>query len=355
MEVRSARLDDEGKVEFSISQLPVFMPFIESVKNELANQIVEQLREFWKEVEVALNSRYEGFVDNGVPEVLVPASLSEDAYVSGEGLTTDEFEVGDAVSRLSDFLEDLVYLGPLRLEPNDIYKRTLGSRISQLPLGMQGEHLARVVSENPRANYPLPPDSKLFSINGETDFKDALNDWLKWLGIANTGIEVATDRHYGYRLTVDRRYLRSLGVGVSQVIPVIGVCLLAEAGSLVLLEEPELHLNPNIQQKLADFFLAMTESGRQLIVETHSEYLITRLRLRAMQNPEISNSFSFVFTEQEHEDWSPIAVRSPYTVYRTVRADDKGELPEWPAGFFDQVTTDVQALLDEMIKREGES
>lgn len=354
MEVLSARLDDEGKAEFSISQLPIFMPFIEYGKNELANQIVEQLREFWKEVEGALNSRYEGFINNGIPEVLVPASLSEDAYVSGEGLTTDEFEIGDAVSRLSDFLEDLVYLGPLRLEPNDIYKRTLGSRISQLPLGMQGEHLARVVSENPRANYPLPPESKLSTINGETDFQDALNDWLKWLGIAKTGIEVATDRHYGYRLTVDRRYLRSLGVGVSQVIPVIGVCLLAEAGSLVLLEEPELHLNPNIQQKLADFFLAMTASGRQLIVETHSEYLITRLRLRAMQNPEISNSFSFVFTEQEHEDWSPIAVRSPYTVYRTVRADEKGELPEWPAGFFDQVTTDVQALLDEMIKREGE-
>jgi predicted ATPase len=144
-------------------------------------------------------------------------------------------------------------------------------------------------------------------------------------------------------------------VGVSQVIPVIGVCLLAEAGSLVLLEEPELHLNPNIQQKLADFFLAMIESGRQLIVETHSEYLITRLRLRAMQKPEVSNSFSFVFTEQEHETWSPIAARSPYTVYRTVRPDEKGELPEWPAGFFDQVTTDVQALLDEMIKREGES
>ena len=122
----------------------------------------------------------------------------------------------------------------------------------------------------------------------------------------------------------------------------------------MLLEEPELHLNPNIQQKLADFFLAMTESGRQLIVETHSEYLITRLRLRSMQKPEISNSFSFVFTEQEHENWNPVSTKSPYTIYRTVRPDDKGELPEWPTGFFDQVTTDVQALLDVMIKREGD-
>ena len=113
-----------------------------------------------------------------------------------------------------------------------------------------------------------------------------------------------------------------------------------------------MHLNPNIQQKLADFFLAMTDSGRQLIVETHSEYLITRLRLRAMQEPLNCDKFNFIFTEQEHEDWNPLSAKSPYTVYREVKPSKDGELPEWPAGFFDQVTTDVQALLDEMIKRE---
>jgi predicted ATPase len=353
LEIKNANTGIDGWVEFPLNQLPIFIKYIVFDRVDLANQIVEQVRDFWKEVEGQLVSHFSSFAYNGISDVLVPASLNDDATATGEGLAPDEFEIGDAVTRFSNFLEDLVYLGPLRLEPSDIYKRTLGSRVSQLPLGMQGEHLARVVSENPSAKYPLPPESKLVPINGETYFKDALNDWLKWLGIATTGVDVTTDRHYGYRLTVDRRYLRSLGVGVSQVIPVIGVCLLAEAGSLVLLEEPELHLNPNIQQKLADFFLAMSESGRQLIVETHSEYLITRLRLRSMQKPEISNSFSFVFTEQEHEDWNPVSAKSPYTVYRTVRPDEKGELPEWPAGFFDQVTTDVQALLDEMIKRES--
>jgi predicted ATPase len=354
LEVKNAKKGKDGWVEFPLNQLPIFIRYIVFDRVDLANQIVDEVREFWKEVENQLESHFSSLVYNGISDVLVPASLNDDATATGEGLAPDEFEIGDAVTRLSDFLEDLVYLGPLRLEPSDIYKRTLGSRVSQLPLGMQGEHLARVVSENPSAKYPLPPESKLIPINGEVNFKDALNDWLKWLGIATTGVDVTTDRHYGYRLTVDRRYLRSLGVGVSQVIPVIGVCLLAEAGSLVLLEEPELHLNPNIQQKLADFFLAMTESGRQLIVETHSEYLITRLRLRSMQKPEISNSFSFVFTEQEHENWNPVSAKSPYTIYRTVRPDDKGELPEWPTGFFDQVTTDVQALLDVMIKREGD-
>ncbi len=352
IEVRDAYVDVNGTVKFKISQLMLFAPYINFDRGSLVAQIVDLVRAFWKLVEAELEEEFRDFVGNGVSDVLVPASLSDEVSQEGEGLSSEEFEFGDAVVRLSEYLENLVYLGPLRLEPSDIYKRTLGSRNSQLPLGMQGEHLARVVFENPSSNYPLPPEASVQVIGGKTTFTDALNAWLKWLGIAKTGIEVTTDRHYGFRLTVDRRYLRSLGVGVSQVIPVIGVCLLAEAGNLILLEEPELHLNPNIQQKLADFFLAMTDSGRQLIVETHSEYLITRLRLRAMQEPSNCDKFNFIFTEQEHENWNPLSAKSPHTVYRDVRPSKEGELPEWPAGFFDQVTTDVQALLDEMIKRE---
>jgi predicted ATPase len=351
-EVRDLTSDANGNVSFKLSQLLLFAPYINFDRGRLAAQVVDMVRSFWKLVETQLEEELLDFVGNGVSDVLVPASLNDEVSQEGEGLSSEEFEFGDAVVRLSEYFENLVYLGPLRLEPSDIYKRTLGSRNSQLPLGMQGEHLARMIFENPSSNYPLPPDSTVQIINGRSTFTDALNAWLKWLGIAKTGIEVTTDRHYGFRLTVDRRYLRSLGVGVSQVIPVIGVCLLAETGSLILLEEPELHLNPNIQQKLADFFLAMTDSGRQLIVETHSEYLITRLRLRAMQDPSNCDKFNFIFTEQEHENWNPISAKSPYTVYREVKPSENGELPEWPAGFFDQVTTDVQALLDEMIKRE---
>ena len=351
-EVREAKRNENGSISFKISELMLFAPYIDFDRGSLVAQIVESIRSYWKLVEEELEEEFRDFVGNGISDVLVPASLNDEVSQEGEGLSSEEFEFGDAVVRLSEYFENLVYLGPLRLEPSDIYKRTLGSRNSQLPLGMQGEHLARVVFENPSSNYPLPPDSSVQVIKGICAFNDALNAWLKWLGIARTGIEVTTDRHYGFRLTVDRRYLRSLGVGVSQVIPVIGVCLLAEVGSLILLEEPELHLNPNIQQKLADFFLAMTDSGRQLIVETHSEYLITRLRLRAMQEPSNCDKFNFIFTEQEHENWNPLSAKSPYTVYREVKPSKDGELPEWPAGFFDQVTTDVQALLDEMIKRE---
>jgi predicted ATPase len=107
-------------------------------------------------------------------------------------------------------------------------------------------------------------------------------------------------------------------------------------GGLGLLEEPELHLNPAIQQKLGDFFLAVSKSDRQLLIETHSEYLVTRLRLRVAEDIEVRNQFNFIFTEWDKETG---------TTYRAVHADSDGLIHDWPKGFFDQVGTDVRALL----------
>jgi predicted ATPase len=128
-----------------------------------------------------------------------------------------------------------------------------------------------------------------------------------------------------------------LGTGISQVLPVIGLCLIAPEGGLILLEEPELHLNPRIQQELAGFFLAMSRADKQIIAETHSEYLITRLRLLAAKFPETSDQFNFIFTSKNPEKG---------TVYVEVRSDDAGTMPEWPEGFFDQVSNDMVELLE---------
>lgn len=344
--------DEMNVISFPLNQLENVLPFIIVEKELLAQQISDRAEFFWEKVAQMIHSQYERSLRDINNDVLVPASLNDDSMRTNSGLDSTEFEFGDAVNELEEFLHNIVYLGPLRLEPSDIYQRTRGSRNDQLPLGMQGELLARVLSENPIGNYPVPATSGI-DIAGGIEFNDALMAWLREIGIAQHVISVTSDRHYGYRVQVDNRYLRSLGVGVSQVIPVIAVCLLARPGSLIMLEEPELHLNPSIQQKLADFFLAMTQSGRQLLVETHSEYLITRLRLRAMQRPEFVDKFNFIFTQQEHETGNKLSANSHYSVYTEVKPSPNGELPEWPAGFFDQVTLDVQALLEEMIKRQN--
>jgi predicted ATPase len=95
----------------------------------------------------------------------------------------------------------------------------------------------------------------------------------------------------------------------------------------VVIEQPELHLHPAMQLKLADFLLACVKTGRQILVETHSEHLVNRLRLRSAENPETNAQLiRLLFAEQQESN----------TVYRSSDVNDEGGLEEsWPEGFLD--------------------
>ena len=138
--------------------------------------------------------------------------------------------------------------------------------------------------------------------------------------------------------------MANVGFGASQILPVLGLCLSASPGDLILLEQPELHLNPGMQQKLADFLLVMSKTGRQVIVETHSEYLITRLRRNAATDSEDHKYFTIIFVERDAKTG---------TSYRTVNVDEQGDLSEWPKGFFDHVAEDLRILMRKAAERQS--
>jgi predicted ATPase len=136
--------------------------------------------------------------------------------------------------------------------------------------------------------------------------------------------------------------ITSVGLGVSQLLPVVVRCLLAEPGDVVLLEQPELHLHPASQQNLADFLLACARSGRQLIVETHSEHLINRLRLRAAQDESedsrVAKTVGVICAERDRE--------SGTSTYRRAELNEFGGFDQWPAGFFDPGIEEAQRILE---------
>jgi len=102
-------------------------------------------------------------------------------------------------------------------------------------------------------------------------------------------------------------------------------------------EQPELHLNPKVQTRLADFFLSMALLGKQCLIETHSEYLITRLRLRSVlaEGDSFSNLMKLYFVEKNNG-------RSEF---RSVKINEYGAIVDWPSGFFDQSQREVEDIL----------
>jgi predicted ATPase len=249
-----------------------------------------------------------------------------------------------AATRSAEILfRDLQYLGPLRESPQVLYN----PGPSRIDLGTKGEYTAAVLHAHQNRKYMVPlPDGSVRN----TRLGEALNLWLVKLGLADEA--KATDRgRLGIGLTVSPVGsgkdvdLTSVGVGVSQVLPVLLLCLLARRGSVVLMEQPELHLHPAMQLRLADFLLACAKSGRQIIIETHSEHLVNRLRFHVAQDETNATSdyVQLLFAEQENG----------VTSYRTSQINPLGGLSEdWPRGFLDVGSDEAGKLLRQTVLRQ---
>ena len=86
-------------------------------------------------------------------------------------------------------------------------------------------------------------------------------------------------RKFGGKLKGLHRNLIDVGYGVSQALPIITELLRQEAPSTFLLQQPEVHLHPSAQAALGSLFCRIASSRRRLIVETHSDHLLDRVRM----------------------------------------------------------------------------
>lgn len=235
------------------------------------------------------------------------------------------------------FSQKLRHLGPLRAAPQPFYG--LPEAASVASVGKNGEYTAAVLSTfgKQRSVLPMPGGKERSARLGE-----AVDAWVKELGLL-ASVHPTEGGKYGYELNVsidgvDRPLdLTTVGVGVSQALPIIVLGLISGRGSLLLFEQPELHLHPNVQAALGDFFLALARSGRQLIIETHSEYLINRLRRRQKTDPspDASDLTRLFFFERAGAAAKVIPVR----------IGPAGSTPDWPRGFLDTASREVEAMV----------
>ena len=86
-------------------------------------------------------------------------------------------------------------------------------------------------------------------------------------------------KKYGRRAKGPQRNLIDVGYGVSQALPIITELLRPDASPVFLLQQPEVHLHPSAQAALGSLFCQIAANRRQLIIETHSDHLLDRVRM----------------------------------------------------------------------------
>jgi hypothetical protein len=326
-----------NKKSVTAAELIEFFAENEESRDELDIQISKEVKYFTDSFEEQARSRF-GNLD------AAKANAFEERISGLQRNRIVGASVFEAVENWNTYLSEKIrYLEPLREEPKAFYSYSSGGGINpQIPLGPKGELLAQALYDATPRVYPLP--NKLDN-KERIPLLRAVNAWLPELGLEGK-VVVQPQGRQGFFLTVGDHVLPMLGTGISQVLPVLALCLIARRGDLILLEQPELHLNPSIQQKLAEFLLNMSRAERQIVVETHSEYLVTRLRLLQAKDSKLKSFVKLLFVEKSADLG---------TQYREVVSNSFGEILEWPKGFFDQASNDVRELVREISNKKSQA
>jgi predicted ATPase len=242
-----------------------------------------------------------------------------------------------AIQHLREFWLSFRYLGPVREAPQRHY---FINKTGQTAIGSKGEYTSIVLAEE--QEQPIPPyyrciyhkkTIKEFEYRSSDRMLEALNSWLLFMQLPQiipTQLIERTISQIKLDSTGVEVCLPDVGFGVSQILPVLVECLRTKSGETIILEQPEIHLHPSLQSKLADFLICMAKAGKKIIVETHSEHLIKRLYLRAAQDEsdQIRPLLNTVFVHFDEQQQT--------SVTQTIMINEYGEIENWPIGFFDE-------------------
>ena len=241
------------------------------------------------------------------------------------GLRTVLTQIMEISSRFEETFENLfsqiLYLGPLREYPR---RRYPWEGDHPKGIGQYGEKtISALLSGRIRR---LPTDEQI-------------PKWLQRLDLIDSyDVQPVSDTGGDYELLVKQHKegpqvpLTDVGFGVSQVLPVLILCYYAPEGSILILEQPEAHLHPKVQTELADVLIDVVKNRNiQIILESHSEYLLSRLQRRIAEKEIAAADTALYFCE----------IKDGTSEIEQLNVDEYGNIRNWPQDFFGDVTGEL--------------
>lgn len=233
-----------------------------------------------------------------------------------------------------DLISKIHYISADRLGPvKYVDKISFSDFIS---VGSRGEFSLNVLA---KADLPLVYDKLYLGV----DSKSVIQQTQEWLSYILEGAKIDIkgrdndssilymlinnkNNSYKYRPT-------NVGFGYSYVLPLIVSGLIAQKEEILIIENPEAHLHPRAQSRIAEFFSKVASCGVQVFIESHSEHILNGLRVSALDPKiDINNNELTIQYFNESFDSDKLVM------------DEKGKIPNWPNGFFDQQELDLAEI-----------
>lgn len=146
-----------------------------------------------------------------------------------------------------------------------------------------------------------------------------------------------------------------MSTGFHQLAPIVVQAALLHQHEIMAVENPEVHLHPSLQIKVAEFLMHQTNAGKVMLIETHSDLVVRRI-LRAIREEQVSpgnvfkqSSVGMNFTKLEvGPDEIKHAKVQPLTI------DENGEIDNWPDGFLDDDLKESRKMFNSIYGTESE-
>ncbi len=254
-------------------------------------------------------------------------------------------QVGQAVKEIEKFFTTKIrYLGPLRADPEIIQGFPSSNEVDDI--GSKGQYAATVYDANQKAKIRWydPINQKI----EQSELKIALDTWARYLDVAyQVQTEIAGQSGVSWQIVHRDGHqplpLSAVGVGISQILPILVMGLLAPSHTLLLVEQPELHLHPSVQARLGDFFLGLAKCDKQCLIETHSENLVNQLRYHIVQaNGQDKSDCLIYFVDQDELGAAK---------FEPIEISPQGNILNWPAGFFDETILQEGRINTESLRK----
>ncbi len=243
------------------------------------------------------------------------------------------------------FSSQIRYLGPLRADPGATEHSFAPT--SQLDdVGFKGEYAAVVYHHNQLAQIDWYNPNTTHVQQGT--LQEALDIWANYLDVASQ-VRTETAGSLGVAWSVvtkkgqQPRTLSEVGVGVSQILPILVMGLLAPQDTLLIIEQPELHLHPSVQARLGDFFMGLAKCGKQCLIETHSENLVSQLRYHIVEAGGMDKSDCLIYFVDQDERGA--------AKFEKVEISPNGNILNWPSGFFDETMLQEDRITAASLKK----
>jgi hypothetical protein len=249
------------------------------------------------------------------------------------------------------------YLGPLRDKPLRMYSY---SGVSVPDVGEGGGSSVELLARNwdkPVWFVDLPKQAESQVVQWadlsprQIKLGQAVNDALQWMGMQELNVrEIAPNIAAQATLPTlsnpkTHVTIADVGFGVSQILPVITLALISSPEDILLFEQPESQLHPHAQGRLAELLICFARTGRRILIETHSDHLINRLRRLIAEDASntLQNLVSILFV---HPPSAGHGAR-----IETLRVNEFGLIDNWPPNFLAETMLDAKAIIEAGLRK----